>query len=487
MTSLAPSEKLSFREKLFYGFGDLGSCLFWNSFMFNLLLYYTDVFGITAAAASLIFFVSKFWDAANDPMVGMLADRTRTRWGRYRPFILWFSLPLCVAAVLMFTTPDFAPWGKLVWAWVTYNLVMTLYTLVNIPYTALLGTISPDVKERGSVSTFKFACAFSAGIIVSYTFMPMTESLADGSPQRGWQLAFLVISAIALPFFLLCFFGTRERVTPVKAEKSLVREDLKDLFANRPWMILVGLTMAFVFFVAVRSTISNHYLKYFVIGGAGDGTVDVAIPFLGTQQWGFATLQRWFNTTDQFASVIGVLLGGLFVKRLEKRWNFTMWFSLAIAGTVWGYWLRPDQVELILIANIIKAGTSAPLCVLIWAMYADAAEYSEWRNRRQAAGLVFSASTFAQQLGWGFGPAAAGSILDFYGYKANEPQSGDVLNGMVLLMTLIPAAFGVLSIVFMMLYPLNDRRVHEMSEELKKRRATAFEPPESAAGTALKV
>jgi GPH family glycoside/pentoside/hexuronide:cation symporter len=480
MTTPAASEKLGFREKLFYGFGDLGSCLFWNSFQFNLLLYYTDVFGISAAAAGLIFFVSKFWDAINDPLVGMLADRTRTRWGRYRPFILWFSLPLCLAAVLMFTTPDFPMWGKLVWAWVTYNLVMTLYTLVNIPYTALMGTISYSARERASVSTYKFACAFSAGIIVSYTFMPMTQSLSDGNPQRGWQLAFLVISAIALPFFLLCFAGTRERVVATK-EKTPILRDLRDLVANRPWIILVGLTMAFVFFVAIRSTISNHYLKYYVVGDVG--TVDVAVPFLGTQVWDFATLQRWFNTTDQFASVIGVLIGGLFVKRLEKRWNFVMWFGLSAIATAWGYWLSRDQVELIIIANIVKAMTSAPICVLIWAMYSDAAEYSEWRNNRQAAGLVFSASTFAQQLGWGFGPAIAAWMLDRFGYVANVAQSAEVLDGMVLLMSLVPAAFAVISMAFMLFYPLNDRRVHEMSEELRKRRAAAFESPETAGGS----
>jgi len=267
--------------------------------MTNLLLFYTDVFGITAAAAGTIFFISKFWDAANDPMVGMLADRTTTRWGRYRPYILWFSLPLCLAAVLMFTTPNFGMTGKLVWAWVTYNLVMTLYTLVNIPYTALLGTISPDAHERASVSTYKFACAFSAGIIVSFTFMPMTKALSNGDPQQGWQRAFMVISAIALPFFLLCFWGTRERVRPAAtAKKTPIREDLRDLMQNRPWMILVALTMAFVFFIAVRSTVTNHYLKYFMVAQAAG--IEVSLPFFGTQTWDFETLQKWYNTLDQF-------------------------------------------------------------------------------------------------------------------------------------------------------------------------------------------
>lgn len=471
----ATSARLSFREKLFYGFGDLGSCLFWNSFQINLLMYYTDVFGISAASAGLIFFVSKFWDALNDPLVGMLADRTKTRWGRYRPYILWFTLPLCVSAVLMFTTPDLGATGKLVWAWVTYNLVMTCYTLVNIPYTALLGTISPDAHERAGVSTFKFACAFAAGIIVNYTFMPMTKAFAEGStPQHGWQMAFLVVSAISVPFFLLCFLGTKERVVPAETQRSSMRQDMKDLIVNRPWLILVGLTMAFVFFVALRSTVMNHYLKYYVVGDAA--TVSVNLPFAGPQSWDFETLQRWFNTSGQFCSVIGVLIGGLFVKRLEKKWNFIMWFTLGTACNTWNYWLQPDQVELILLVNVLGSMSTAPVCVLIWAMYSDAAEYSEWKNNRQAAGLIFSASTFAQQLGWGFGPALAAWMLDRYGYQPNVVQGPEVLQGMVLLVSLYSAAFGVVAIGFMLVYPLNDQRVHEMSAELKLRREAAGKP-----------
>lgn len=461
--------KLSPREKLAYGFGDLGSCLFWNSFQINLLLYYTDVFGITAAAASAIFFFSKFWDAANDPLVGLIADRTETRWGRYRPYILWFSLPLCVAGVLMFTTPNFGITGKLIWAWVTYNLVMTLYTLVNIPYTALLGTISPAPHERASVSTYKFACAFGAGIIVSYLFMPLTKSLANGDPTQGWQRAFMVMSAIALPFFLLCFLGTRERVKPVVKQKTPIKRDLGDLFRNRPWLILVGLTLAWVFFIAVRSTVTNHYLKYFSVGDAA--TIAVNFPLLGAMQWDFETLQKWYQTADQVASVLGVLIVGLFVKRVDKRWNFAFWFALSILFTLWTYFLRPDQVELALFTNAMRALTAGPLCVLIWAFYADAAEYSEWRNHRQATGLIFSASTFAQQLGWGFGPAAAAQLLDRFGFVANAAQSPEVLHGLVLMMSLIPAAFGALSIAMVCLYPLSDRRVSEMSAELETRRA----------------
>jgi GPH family glycoside/pentoside/hexuronide:cation symporter len=463
--------RVSSREKLAYGFGDLGSCLFWNSFMTNLLMFYTDVFGITAAAAGWIFFASKFWDAANDPIVGLLADRTRTRWGRYRPYLLWFSLPLCIAAVLMFTTPNLSNTGKLIWAIVTYNVVMTLYTLVNIPYTALMGTISADSRERASVSTYKFACAFSAGIIVSFYFMPMTRDLANGVPAVGWQRAFMVISAIALPFFLLCFLGTRERVVVSPTAKTPVKEDLKDLLANRPWLILTGVTMAFVFFIAVRSTVTNHYLKYFMVGGLE--AIDVSVPFLGQQRWDFPTLQRWYQTADQVCSLIGVLIVGVFVKRMDKRWNFVMWFAISTVCTIWAYFLKPHQVELLIVTNSIRALAAAPLCVLLWAMYSDTAEYSEWKNRRQAAGLIFSASTFAQQLGWGFGPAAAAGMLDHYGFVPNVVQTTEVLDGLVFLMSWAPAAFGILAMVVIWLYPLADRRVREMSEELKLRRADA--------------
>lgn len=476
MTTSLPSDRLSVREKLFYGFGDLGSCIFWNSFMFNVLLYYTDVFGISASAAGWIFLISKFWDAVNDPLVGMLADRTRTRWGRYRPFLLWFSVPLCIAAVLMFTTPDFGPAAKLAWAWVTYNLVMTLYTLVNIPYTALLGTISASARERATVSTYKFACAFTGGIIVSLTFMKMTRALGNGDPQHGWQMAFLVISALALPFFLLCFLGTRERVTPVTTARTPFRQDLKDLFSNRAWVVIVAVTMAWVFFVAVRSTTVNHYLKYFMDARE--------VSFFGTRSWQFEDLQAWFRTSGDIASVIGVILAGLFIRRVDKKKYFLFWFTASLVFTVWPFWIGREQVEVLLWTNILYSFSSAPLCVLIWAMYADAAEFSEWKTGRQAAGLVFSASTFAQQLGWGFGPALVGWTLDGFGFQANVDQSPEVLRVLVMMVSFVPCVFGILSMVAMTFYPLDDGRVHEMSEELKRRRAVAFEPPESAAGTA---
>lgn len=472
--AIAPDSPLSTREKVAYSFGDLGSCLFWNSFMTNLLMFYTDVFGISAAAASLLFLFSRIFDAANDPIIGILADRTRTRWGRYRPYLLWFSLPLCLAGIMLFTTPDFAMTGKLAWAWITYNLVMVCYTLVNIPYTALLGAISPHSRERGSVATYKFAGAFTGGIIVSFTFMPMTKYFGEGDAARGWQYAFGIVCLTALPFFLLCFAGTRERVLPIVAGHNSIRQDLKDLLRNRAWWVLTGITMGFVFFCAVRYTVTNHYLKYYV------GAQSVRIPFLGERRWDFETLQAVFNSTGQIASVIGVLLIGTFVAKVDKRWNFLAWFTLSVLSTAMPFWLGPSQAELIIVSNIIANMTCAPLCVLIWAMYSDAAEYSEWRNHRQATGLVFSASTFMQKLGWGLGPAGAAWMLDRFGFAPNVSQGEDVLSLLVLLVSLVPACFGILSMAMIAFYPLSEAKLENMGAELRARRAAATVPAEAA-------
>lgn len=292
-------------------------------------------------------------------------------------------------------------------------------------------------------------------------------------------MAFLVIAGLALPFFLLCFAGTRERVVPRTGQKNKLAQDLKDLVANKPWRVLVGLTIAFVFFTAVRSTVMNHYLKYFVVGPAA--SVDVSLPGFGAMTWDFETLNRWFNTSGQIASLAGVLIIGLFVKRMEKKWNFIMWFSIAVVFTAWTFWLRRDQVGMLLFTNVVASMASAPLCVLIWAMYSDAAEYNEWKNHRQAAGLVFSASTFAQKLGWGVGPAAVSWAIDRLGFRPNVGQSPEVLHWLVLFVSLVPAAFGVLSIMFIFIYPLNDRRVRAMSAELEVRRP-ADEALTAAAG-----
>jgi GPH family glycoside/pentoside/hexuronide:cation symporter len=473
-----PSSQLPLREKLAYGFGDLASVLYWQTFMAYLLLFYTDVFGISAAAAGTMFLISRLWDGVNDPMMGMIADRTNTRWGKFRPYLLWICVPFAVVGVLTFTTPALGPTGKLIWAFVTFNGLMMLYTAINIPYTALLGVISPDPDQRTSVSSIKFLFAFTAGTIVSATLLPMAKWLGAGNPQRGWQFAFVVYGIAAVIFFLIAFTGTRERVRPPATQKSSIGGDLKALFTNGPWLILLATTITFILFVATRLTATAHYFKYFV------GLQSFRLPFTAEPRaYDFETLVSAFNTVGQVSSIVGVLLVIPFAKWVGRKTAFISLFVLSVVSTAAFYVLGPQQLGLIFVLQVLGSISGGPLSALIWAMYADTADYGEWKNGSRSTGLVFSASTMSQKAGWAIGGAAAAWLLSFTGFVPNVEQTGDVKEGLVLLMSLIPAGIGVVSIAIVAFYPLNEAKVHAIGVELAARRATAEGSAAPAAGS----
>jgi len=462
---------LSLKEKLSYGFGDLASVLYWQTFMLYFTFFYTDVFLIPAAAAATMFLVSRFWDAINDPLMGVLADRTVTKWGKFRPYLLWLCVPFAFMGVLAFTVPDFDETGKLIWAYATFFGIMMLYTAINIPYTALLGVISPDSNERTSVSSIKFLFAFGAGIIVSATLLPMVKVLGDGDDASGWQMSFIIYGIAAIIFFLIAFKGTKERVQPPKNQKSDILKDLKELVTNKPWLILLATTITFILFVSLRSSVTAHYFKYYV------GTQNVNLPFVDPNTYDFEWIVSAYNTIGQISSLIGVLLVSWFAKLVGKKKAFVLLFIVAIIGTGGNYWLSPDQLGMLFFLQIIGSMTGGPLSVLLWAMYADTADYAEWKKGRRATGLIFSASTMSQKIGWAFGAYVALTLMSQVGYDPNAVQSTESLDGLVLLFSLIPAAMGVVAIVISYFYPLNDERVAEIEGELKERRAKNGDEP----------
>jgi len=459
-----PAGKLSLREKLSYGFGDLASVLYWQTFMLYFTYFYTDVFLIPASVAASLFLISRIWDGINDPLMGILSDRTKTRWGHFRPYLLWLCVPFALVGVLTFTVPDFGETGKLIWAYATFNLLMMMYTAINIPYTALLGVISPDSNERTTVSSIKFLFAFAAGIIVSATLLPMVNILGGENQAKGWQLSFVVYGIAAVLFFLIAFKGTRERVQPPKSQKSSIKKDIYELVTNKPWVILLATTITFILFVAVRSSVTVHYFKYFV------QSQTLTLPFLGTGTYDFTALTSAYNTIGQISSFIGVLLVSWFAKRIGKKRAFMIIFVIAILSTAGNYLLGPRDVLMLFFLQIMGSMTGGPLSVLLWAMYADTADYGEWKRGRRATGLVFSASTMSQKIGWALGAFVALTLMSQVGFEPNQTQSVESLDGLVLLFSLIPAAFGILAMIIAFFYPLNDARVAQIVNELAERR-----------------
>jgi len=458
------SQKLSFGEKIGYGFGDLASVLYWQTFMLYFTYFYTDIFLIPASIAATMFLVSRIWDGVNDPLMGIIADRTKTRWGKFRPYLLWMCVPFALAGVLVFTVPDFGMTGKVIWAYATFILIMMLYTAINIPYTSLLGVISADSNERTQVSSVKFLFAFAAGTIVSATLLPMTKSLGGGNDAKGWQQSFIIYGIAAVIFFLITFKSTRERVKPPKSQKTSVGKDLFDLVTNKPWLILLATTITFILFVAVRSSVTVHYFKYVI------GSQELTLPFLKTRIYDFETLASAYNTIGQISSFIGVILVAWFAKFIGKKKAFVILFIIAILSTGILYLLTAEQLGLIFFFQITGSMTGGPLSVLIWAMYADTADYGEWKRGTRSTGLIFSASTMSQKFGWAFGAFVALTLMSQLGFQPNEAQSAESLRGLLLLFSLIPAAMGVLSIILLIIYPLNDNRVKEIETELIDRR-----------------
>ena len=477
---MTPSDRLPLREKFCYGFGDLASVLYWQTFMVYLTYFYTDVFGIAALAAGTMLGLSRATDAFFDPVMGMVADRTETRWGKFRPYLLWFCVPFAIAGVLTFTTPGFSPTGRLVWAWLTYNALMLLYTAINIPYTAMLGVLSPDPNERTTLSSVKFVGAYAAGMIISATLLPMTSWLGGGNDARGWQRAFIIVGVAAVIFFLITFFNTRERVRPPPAQKTSVWRDLGDLVTNGPWLILLATTITFILFVAVRSSVTTHYFKYFV--GSQKVTLPAWVPaWGGTQEWHFEGLVSVFNTTGQLVSLLGVVLVPFYARRVGRKVAFVSLFVVGIASTGAVYLARPDQLGLIFGLNLLGSVTGGPLSALLWVMYADTADYAEWKRGRRATGLVFSASIFSQKQGWAIGAWVALGLMSSVGFKANVAQTPETLHGLRLLFTLIPAAIGVLSILIVLFYPLKESTMTQIGAELRARRVAAGEAAASPA------
>jgi len=466
MTTSAPATKVGFGEKLAYGCGDFASCMYWQTFMRYLPFFYTDVFGISAGSLATLLLVSRIFDGINDPMVGMWADRTESKWGKFRPFILFGCVPFAIAGVLTFTTPGLGEAGKLIWAYCTYNALMVMYTIVNIPYTALMGVMTNNPVERTRLSSVKFIFAFSAGLAISWSLLRMVRFIGGSdSSQRGWQIAWIVVGLVAVGFFLITAFGTKERIKPPHDENTSILRDVKFLVTNNAWVLLLCTTLTWILFIALRSSVSAHYFKYYIF----NGSPDVPLTFMG-MSYTFTELVSDFNTYGQGASVVGVILTALFASKLPKKAFFVTLFLLQIASTASYYFLQPGQLGAIFILEILGSMVGSPLPVLMWAMYADTADYGEWKHGRRTTGLVFSASTMSQKFGWAIAAFVAFKLLQYVGFVANEIPSVAVKDSLVSLMSIYPSVLGLLSIVIFLFYPLNERRMAEINQELSERR-----------------
>ncbi|HEX8925952.1 MAG TPA: MFS transporter, partial [Terriglobales bacterium] len=447
----APSEdafngKVSFFEKVGYGLGDTASNFYWQMFLNFLAFYYTDIFGLPAAALATMLLVVRVTDIFVDPFMGVTADRTHTRWGHYRPYLLWGSLPLAIMGVLTFTTPNFGPQGKLIYAYATYGGIMLAYTFINIPYGALMGVISPNSLERTSVSSYRFVLAYGGLFLVQGATIPMVKTFGGGNDQKGFQLAMVAYGVLAIALFLVTFFTTRERVQPIKQDSNALKSDLRDLFRNVPWIMVCFVGIFAVFYISIRMGAILYYFKYCVVQPGQ--LYHAHFNLLGwhiDKHIGPEALASLFMSIG----TAGVIFGAAMARPLStllggKRRAYIILMSLASILTVLFYFVPLSNVPLIFITHIAISTLFAPTSPLLWAFYADTADYSEWRTGRRATGLVFSAASFSQKLGWAVGSSLFLALIGFIGFHANVAQSESVQRGIRYMMSFFPAVVGFL-------------------------------------------
>lgn len=455
-----PAEHLSFREKFAYGLGDTASNFFFQTFNIFLIYYYTDVFGLAAGAVGTMFIFTRIFDAITDPLMGLVADRTRTRWGKYRPYLLWIAVPYGVLGYLMFMNPELSSGGKLVYAYLTYSAMMLAYTAINIPYSALMGVMSPSSTERTSLSTFRFVCAFGGGLLVAMLVTPLKNLLGGGSEVRGFQWTMAIFAVISIAMFLFTFVSTRERVQSTGDSASNLRHDLGFLFRNRPWVVLFFVAIFTLTNVAVRNGVTVYFFKYFV----GD---------TGGRVFLFFDQTALFMTSGMLAMILGVASTPFFTKRWGKRELMIVLSALNALSMLAFFFVPRDQIVLMYVINIVGTFIVGPTPAIVWAMYADAADYGEWKFNRRTTALVFSAAQFGQKMGLALGGSVAGWCLAWFGYVANVEQTTRSLFGIRLLFTAAPAMFALLSVAVMLLYPLKESLVKQIELDLAARRRTS--------------
>lgn len=442
-------QKLSFGEKFGYGLGDMAANFIFQAMLALQLSYYTDTFGLTAAQAGTLFLVVGLGAAVFNPVMGVIADRTNTRWGKFRPWLLWTALPFGIIGILAFTTPNLSPGGKLIYAWVMYSLLRIIYTMNNVPYASLTAVITGDPDERTSIASYRQVLANTAGFIVQSLAIPMVIFFGRGNDARGYQWTMGILLVLSVIFFIVAFFSTEERIQPDPQQKTSLRQDLADLINNRPWIVLFLVTTFYFAAIAMRGSVMLPYFKYLA---------------------GNQSLFSWFNGFGLAALIAGVTVSTFLTRRIGKRPLFILSMALSGLFNLAVLFLPPTATVPIIVSEVLRQfcyGTSGPL---IWAMMGDVADYGEWRTGRRASATVTAAVVFALWVGLAIGGALAGWLFSFYGYVSNAAQTARALEGIRLTAGLWSGLAFFACAACLFFYPISRNMNRTISDELADRR-----------------
>ncbi|HEV2278365.1 MAG TPA: MFS transporter [Acidobacteriaceae bacterium] len=452
-------QKLSFGEKFGYGLGDMAANFIFQAMLALQLSYFTDTFGLTAAQAGTLFLVVGLGAAVLNPVMGVIADRTNTRWGKFRPWLLWTALPFGIIGILTFTTPNLSPGGKLIYAWVMYSLLRIIYTMNNVPYASLTAVITGDPDERTSIASYRQVLANTAGFIVQSLAIPMVIFFGRGNDARGYQWTMGILLVLSVIFFIVAFFSTEERIQPNPEQKSSLTQDLADLFSNRPWIVLFLVTTFYFAAIAMRGSVMLPFFKYLA---------------------GNPKIFSWFNGFGLAALILGVMVSTSLTRRLGKRPLFILSMALSGIFNLAVLFLPATATVPIIVSEVLRQfcyGTSGPL---IWAMMGDVADYGEWKTGRRASGTVTAAVIFALWVGLAIGGALAGWLFSYYGYVSNAAQTARALSGIRLTAGLYSGLAFFATAACLFFYPISRRLNQTISDELAGRRQSFGQPAAAA-------
>ncbi|MBR6169406.1 MAG: MFS transporter [Bacteroidaceae bacterium] len=465
----------SLSEKIGYGFGDMSSSMFWKVFSYYLPFFYSNVFGLSLVDAGVLVLVTRIWDAVSDPMMGIIADRTQTRWGKYRPYLLWVAPLFSIAGILLFTTPDWSYGAKLIYAYVTYIFMMTVYTAINVPYGAMLGVMTDDSQEKTVFSSFRMFFAYGGSFVALAAWEPLVNFFkAESTVTTAWQYAMMVIALACLVLFILTFLLTRERLKTVSTVS--VGKDFHSLLSNRPWWLLIGAALCFNLFNTVRGAT----VAYFFADIIGFGrTLDFQLSTLSFQLLFYAGL---FLSVGEVANMLGVACTVPLARRMGKKSLFMTVNALLVLLSIAFFFIpvSPTGFWLMLFLQIFISILTGIMSPLVWSMYADVSDYAELHYHTASTGLIFSSSSMAQKFGGAIGGAAVLWLLSACGYipRTDEQLVGQVLVSqpesallcLRMLMSFIPAIVALIAIFICHFYPLTADRMTDINRQLKEAR-----------------
>nr|WP_315259272.1 MFS transporter [uncultured Duganella sp.] len=487
----SPAGKLSVTEKIGYSLGDLAANLIFQTLLTFIAFFYTDVYKIPANAAASIIFIGGLAGACFNPLMGLLADRTSTRWGKFRPWLLWTAIPFGLIAILAFSTPDLGERGKIIYATLTYLMLMLVYSANNLPYSALSGVLTGSMQERNSLSAYRFVAVMIAQLIIQVLLLPLVLILGGGDKVAGFQNTMIIFAVAGTICFLITFFTTRERIVPTAAQRSTVRQDIADLFGNKPWVVMLLLTILVFVTLALKGGLYIYYFKDYLQQAAlaqflNDIGFNGFIVHLNAALNGIGlTRFQWpedpatsafslFNGAGIVCMIIGIGFSKSLADRFGKRdvYALTLFASTLFMLVFYGF--SPTSIGVIFGAQVLHGFFYGITIPLLWAMIADVADYSEWKNNRRATALLFSAMIFGLKAGLSIGGALVAALLSSYGYDGTLPQQSQaVADGIRVSISIYASIPFLLGVVILYFYKINKATERTIEQDLFARRAAA--------------